>query len=447
MKRKNNKTFGLVLCFLFFIPSLFYSQTLKDAIYSPIPESGAPSEGKEVAPVFILQGAVKLQGQPEAGVSLTLTKDGKAISKIITPKNGLYYFQLKRSGIDSQSEYLLTITKPNVASGKLKINTYTPKEQLTPIPYIFNLDINIAPLSSSGAVERRDFGKIKWIAEKSAFNFDKNYVPINEKEIIADSLRQIAVAKENAELKRQADSIATVMAIAIEEEERKERVIKKAAKEKAVKIAAEKAAAKGIAKQTNSNTAAKVPKTNEVVTNAKTKSQGANELSKTGALASKGKIKSQQQQNNTGPVDLYKNNTDEKGGQKTNELNPMPGQKERPGNISDAIQKISSNQRILIIADSLAAAGASPKDLFFLTGVPMEQFKKNLSAGSVNDKNTDVYDAKEVFSANSERNRLLALKQRYERKKAENFAKKQETNNTLTSLMDVVEEYDKNKKK
>ncbi len=77
----------------------------------------------------------------------------------------------------------------------------------------------------------------------------------------------------------------------------------------------------------------------------------------------------------------------------------------------------------------------------------MGKFKKDLPVGDGYSRGDDDYDAEDAFLTNSERSRLLAAKQRYERKKAENFAKKQETNNTLTSLMDVVEEYDKKKGK
>lgn len=454
MEMKNRKAFCLVLCFFFFTPSFFYSQAIKDAIYSASPETGSQQTRQELAPLFILQGAVKLKGRPESGVALTLTKDGKPVSKIITPKNGLYYFQLQRSGVDEQSEYLLTITKSKVASGKLKVNTFTPNERLTTLPYIFNLDINIAPLTSTGTVERRDFGRIKWIAEKNSFNFDKEYVPMNEKEIIADSLKQVAIAKENAELKRQADSIAKVMAADIEAEEAKEKLAKaKAAKAIMEKAAAAKEAAnKEFVKQTKSKITTG-SKSKETVTGTEpgkntkiktTKDQSSSEAFKTMASENKEKIRSQQKQNSSD--DLITNNSTEKGNRKMNESATKNKINVANENLADASQSKLIQQKGLLKADSMSSSGDSPKDLFFLTGVPMERFKKNLSASGMNNKNADVYNANEVFSENSERSRLLAAKLRYERKKAENFAKKQETNNTLTSLLDVVEEFDKNKR-
>lgn len=386
-----NKNIFICVLYFFLLPLTFcYSQNDKGVSFSAAPPNQTLSKPKQAVPLFILQGGVKLKGRPVSGAMLTLTKDGKTIAKMFTPKNGLYYFQMNRSMTDPQSEYILSIVKDGAASGVMRINTYTPEEKYTAVPYMFNLDIALTPPVNAGVVSKKDFGRIKWLTEKNVFDFDKGYIPVIEKDTkAADSIKYAEKIKEEADLKRQSDSIAEAWAVESEAE---------AVKKKAAKAAAEKAAEelknKNNTKLTNTGTA-KVSKTKNTA------------------------------------------NTAEPGKTENNKFTEEFAKTDTP-NSSENAKNLQNNKT--------DPAGNPKKDLFFLTGVPMEQFKKNLPAGETDSKNSEGYNAEDEYITNSERNRLLAAKQRYERKKAENFAKKQETNNTLTSLIDAVEEYGKTKK-
>src|ERR1035437_755700 len=98
---------------------------------------------KENNSLFFLQGAAKLKRRSIQGDSLELIKDGKQTAKIITPKNGLYSFEMNKSNTDTKSEYLLHIFKEGLVKGTLSINTYVPPEKYDLTPYIFNLDFNL----------------------------------------------------------------------------------------------------------------------------------------------------------------------------------------------------------------------------------------------------------------------------------------------------------------
>ncbi|MFY9308847.1 MAG: hypothetical protein WAQ28_07340 [Bacteroidia bacterium] len=410
------------------------------------PSPKIPAAKPKDVPMFILQGGVKLNGRPAGGAVLTLTRDGKTIAKMITPKSGLYYFQMNRSMTDPQSEYVLNILKDGIASGVIRINTYTPKEQFTAVPYMFNLDIALKSPVNSGNVVKKDFGRIAWLAERNVFDFDKGYIPVDEEKVKADSVKLVEKIKEEKELKRQADSISEAWTVAAEAEAIK----KKAAKEKAI---AEKAAAErgGQSKEKEAAEAARIASKTSKVTKAKNKGtdaeplkngNAANTVKTSAASGNKEKNSAEIAKTNTvSSIDKSKtvqNSKADPAKKNTIEKNALT-QTNTPATTATSASTLENAS----YTDSIKDARNPKKDLFFLTGVPMEQFKTNLPVGETYSKNTDGYSAEEELIANSERNRLLAARQRYERKKAENFAKKQETNNSLTSLIDAVEEYGK----
>ncbi len=80
------------------------------------------------------------------------------------------------------------------------------------------------------------------------------------------------------------------------------------------------------------------------------------------------------------------------------------------------------------------------KEDFSLTGIPMGLFN---TKGSADDISQNSFDAKNIFAINSERSKLFNAKEKFERTKAANLTKKYETSNIMTSLLDVVAEYDK----
>lgn len=465
MRDKKNIIIAVISVLLFFAYNLSYSQT-----------------NNETVPVFILQGTVKLKGKPVNGVSLSLLKDGKQLAKIITPRNGLYYFQLNKSDTDPKIEYQLNIEKEGIATGVLKVNTYTPKEQFTVVPYMFNLDFNLTVPDNSGIIKKRDFGKIRWMADKNVFDFDKEYELTVEQEIKkADSVKQAAeqalLTKKEEESKSKADTIASettetttgkaISTTTTQADSSIKKEFKDVTKQRVSETEAEKKTAtttiqenssektttkkesKDIIKESGNNSV--IQKTNkeeksvsiagEPGNQKKTTGNNKNQTSAEKVVATMVKGEKEKSQEiykkditNKKIVEQEKNKINETPKANSGTINNLTGSKINTG----ALKNTSSS-------DSLSASDTKEKDLFFLTGIPMEQFRRNLSSPDVN-KKADSFEADDVFFANNERSRLLNAKQRMERKKGENLAKKHETNNTLTSLMDMVEEFDKHNK-
>jgi hypothetical protein len=444
------------------------------------------------APLFVLQGSVKQKGRPIQGVELVLTKDGKQVAKIITPKNGLYYFQLNKTSADTQSEYLLKINKQGTISGVLRINSYVPKEQFTAIPYLFNLDITFNPESTVS----KDFGRISWFIEKNAFDFDKNYIPVPEKDsTITDSV----YAQKTTEVKdsNNVNSSAIVTSNKTNDSATlfntnnltsnptdnltNNGVSKDSQKQNVEKDVANKTFADIINTATSdkNNTAnsnlATLDKTksdkdgNPLTNNNATKSDKLkNDQVLNSSFVKNSESKSSTSSGNSSSVvtstnkdgnnKSFKNNTSSSTSQnqasseqqrinnsEKNKATELATNKSENNNTTGTG---ASNSALTAMSkrDSLAANSSIQKDLFFLTGVPMGQFKTNLPSPNQEIKNAEVYDANEVYSANSERSKYFSEKLRFERKKAENLAKKHETNNTLTSLMNEVDEFDKKNK-
>lgn len=445
------------------------------------------------APLFVLQGAVKQKGRPIQGVELVLTKDGKQVAKIITPKNGLYYFQLNKSSTDTQSEYVLKINKQGALSGVLRVNSYVPKEQFTAIPYLFNLDITFNPESTV----KKDFGRINWFVEKNAFDFDKNYIPVPEKDsTITDSL----YAQKTTEVKdsNNVNSSSIVTSNKINDSSTlfntnnltsnptdnltNNGVAKDSQKQNVEKDGANKTFADVIntAKSDKNNTTngnlATLDKTksdkiaNPLTNNNATKSdklkndqvlnsslvKNIESKSSTSSTNNKSLVKTTDKEGSNTPLKNNTSSSTSKNQPSSDQQRLNTNQKNKTAelvanksdNNSNTSAATSSNSELTTMSkrDSLAANSSIQKDLFFLTGVPMGQFKTNLPSPNQEIKNAEVYDVNEVYSTNSERSKYFSEKLRFERKKAENLAKKHETNNTLTSLMNQVDEFDKKNK-
>jgi hypothetical protein len=431
-------------------------------------------------PIFVLQGAVKQKGRSIQGVELVLLKEGKQVAKIITPRNGLYYFQLNKSSTDSQSEYVLKINKQGSISGVLRVNTYVPKEQFTTIPYLFNLDIAFNPESTV----KKDFGRIKWFVEKNAFDFDRNYIPVPEKDtVVADTaitsnalLSKDSSSNSNSIVQnnsKEKDSSSTVDSATLNP-------ISAIGNKQTEADAANKTFADIVNTATTDNSTNVNLSTNDVVKLDKSKNDKSVNSSSNSSVAKSDKLKNDQvlntsfiknpeststsgspnnksvsktesngvaTKNNSGSSASKNQLTAEQQRLNTNEKNKAAELAVSKNNTSaNSIVSVSSLSAGMSKRDSLAANSSIQKDLFFLTGVPMGQFKTNLPSPNQEIKNAEVYAPNEVYSTNSERSKYFSEKLRFERKKAENLAKKHETNNTLTSLLNVVDEFDKKNK-
>ena len=401
-------------------------------------------KAKEPIPLFILQGKVKLQGKPVDGVSLELTKDGKQISRIITQKNSLYSFQMNKSKTDKETEYLLTIIKEGAVSGELRINTYSSKEES--FPYIFNLEINltssIPPKSSAKEKEsgnnsapsfsdvctKHDFGKIKWDEEREIFAFDKDDVRTIEKnkEVLKVDSSQFTSKKETSisdtdvnkekegALKQKNDSSAiqqltdntkTILQLDLKDTSGINRLSASGKTKEAV-------------------TENKEP---EVDTGKPATKETANEITNTKSIRSVAEstgsenLKTAISMGTNNPIhksEVLKKKTNELVKVKTIENNAKP-------------DDIKENK----VAIKIASPGVQvEKKTGLQPSTPAEKSKMII------DKN--YFDGTAVFSLNNEKSRLLNEKEKMEIKKAANLAKKYETNNILTSLLDRVEEYE-----
>jgi hypothetical protein len=402
--------FYCFFCFLFFTPHFSISQTSNPRL-----------------PVFNLQGNVKLENKSSDGVSLELSKDGKQISKIITRKNGLYSFQMNRDLTDTGAEYVLDIIKVGAISGILRINTYSPKNEFNNVPYIFNLDIKLNLRKPSDVISKQDFGKIKWNPERGVFDFDKDYVA--KIATIKDSLKTDSAIPpfaildkimkdaeeiekmEKEQLKQKTETINTQQLVNIGNStplyKEKETVLKKKDVLQEEKEKAE------INKKAISTNTEQFVKTEIKTKGPNKKSEAANLKTETNLPIKKTDVLSEFKTNNNAntlsSIKTNKINTENKKESHASSVKVETSIKETTNN---SLQQITSKER--------------PK-----TAVPNAKI------------NTNSFDGISIFSINNEKSKLLEAKERMERKKTANLAKKYETSNILTSLLDVVEEYDK----
>lgn len=437
-------------------------------------------EKKESVPVVIVEGIVKLKGKAVNNATLTLNKDGKQVAKLITPRNGIYHFELNKSNNNPQNSYKIEIVKEGTVNGVVTINTYIPPEQFTPVPYLYNLDFNLIDMEAANGAKKKDYGLIHWFIDKKVFDFDKDYVPPVEVDPAAENLAKkadsIKAAEEKillaekaaAEEKRKADSL---LAATNNNPDKADKIVQpdKDTKNNKTANAAKTTDAKnkttastsdvaknqntgGRTNTTNTNAnqtsvnntsqfesshwAANKDKTNTATTTNKAQqSTGTN--SKTSASTN-----NTGNTNNTGSVGNVSSTTSNKTSSVGSTSNTLSSVTTAKGQSETMGQNIGNSS----VAENTQTEPQSPKDLFFLTGVPMEQFKRNSNTDNSRDYD-NFYSTEELMYANNEHNRILSLKEKMERKRAENSAKKLETNNTLTSLLDEVTEFEKRNKK
>lgn len=417
--------FHFSFCF-FFIPALFsYSQT-----------------SKETPSLFILQGTVKLKDKPIEGVSLELLKNEKLITKIVTRKNGMYSFQMDKSTIDTGSEYILNIKKEGAIPGILRINTYTAKEEFNYVPYIFNLEINLI-LPATSDIVKHDFGKIKWDSGRGVFDFDKEYVSIVEKN--ADSIKAdssdypLAVLDK---IKKMAEEIKTTAG--------------EQAKQKTDDLKTQELANENLTKVSTLKESEKEedPKTRELVNENLMKISTMKESEKEDM-----DITANEKRDTFS--DKKKLASDNKKSEQSEEQSEVVNQKSTTSNLKPAanvLKKKTNEMAALKMKENasktshLKVTKADPENnkqegtgnfKFETNNKQLAINKKQQSASLPSmDINPNTFDGISLFSTNNEKNRLLEDKNKMERKKTENLSKKYETSNILTSLLDVVEEFD-----
>lgn len=420
------KNLFFFLCISLITPFFSYSQTIKES----------PS-------IFILQGTIKLKGKPVEGVSLELLKNEKQITKIVTRKNGMYSFQMDKSNTDIGTEYILNIKKEGAVPGILRINTYTTKEEFNYVPYIFNLEINLILPTASDVIVKHDFGKIKWDSERGIFDFDKEYVSIVEKD--ADSIKTDSSKYPLAvidKIKKMAEEIRITTDEQVKQKtddlKNQELVNENLAKVSTMKESEKKDDLK--TQELINENLAKVPTIKEsektdgyisanekkdTVSDKKKLALGNKKPEQSEAKNEILNLKSPTSNLNT-TASVFKKKTNEIAELKTKEnastllnLKVTKVDPENKKEVSSSNVKLETNNKQLAIDNKL----------------------QNANTPSV-DVNPTTFDGISVFSTNNQKNRLLEDKNKMERKKTENLAKKYETSNILTSLLDVVEEFE-----
>lgn len=393
---------------------------------------------KETTPPFILQGTVKLKNKPIDGVSLQLSKDGKQLSQLLTRKNGMYSFQMNKSNTDKEMEYILDITKEGTVKGVLRINTFSANEEFNYVPSVFHLEINLILPTASDSAIIHDFGKIKWDSELGAFGFDKEYVSTIEKNkfpVKTDSsqnplaasgkiIEPIADSMKNAEVEaRKRIDTTAIRQLADSENirpplELKDTIQKKAPPLPVVKENTTDKKEVAIGKKQSAKT-----ETNSEETH----------LSETSNLHTETTI-SKKKRNEVAVL-----NTKEK----SDKFSDLKNKKEFAANknlqTSNNKQAINNNNQQTTTKKQQPAN----KKALTINNNSLETINNQSTANlsSVEPKPT-TFDGTSIFSINNEKSKLLEEKGKMERKKTENLAKKYETSNILTSLLDVVEEYD-----
>lgn len=413
------------LCIFLITPFFSYSQTVKES-----------------QSIFILQGTVKLKGKPVEGVALELLKNEKQISKIITRKNGMYSFQMDKSSIETGTEYILNIKKEGAIPGILRINTYTSKEEFNYVPYVFNLEINLI-LPTTSEIVKHDFGKIKWTPERGVFDFDKDYMSTVEKD--ADSIKADSGNNPLAVVDKINKMVDEIKTTANEQEKQKTEDLKtqELVNENLAKISTLKESSQTDDLKTQELVNQNLAKTStlkesekaEVIISANEKKDAVSDKKKL-ELVSKKPPQSESQteslnqksqtSNLTAAESVLKKKTSEKAALKTKEnISKLPDLK--ANNIDSENKKQVSAGNVKLETDN--------KEL----SIDNKQQSVNTPSVSINPA---IFDGNSLFSVNNQKNRLLEDKNKMERKKTENLAKKYETSNILTSLLDVVEEFE-----
>ena len=192
-----SKYFSLSIILLLF---LIKASVAQDAIRQKITVGGVVTEFN-----------LKLK---EATVSLL--KDGKKVKQMITDASGLFLFNL-----DTETDYLLIISKEGFVSKKLTVSTKnipTEKEELTWTTGI-TVDIFMAPKGLDVSILNKPIGEIVYDPITDNFNYDKEYTKsvqqqldllqkellekrenaIKEAEKIRDEQRKLALEKQKEE--------------------------------------------------------------------------------------------------------------------------------------------------------------------------------------------------------------------------------------------------------
>jgi hypothetical protein len=148
--------------------------------------------------------------------TVSLLKDGKKVKQMITDASGLFLFNL-----DTETDYLLIISKEGFVSKKLTVSTKnipTEKEELTWTTGI-TVDIFMAPKGLDVSILNKPIGEIVYDPITDNFNYDKEYTKsvqqqldllqkellekrenaIKEAEKIRDEQRKLALEKQKEE--------------------------------------------------------------------------------------------------------------------------------------------------------------------------------------------------------------------------------------------------------
>lgn len=341
MEYKNN---AIVFSFIAF--SLFYITTL--------------AQNREKRASFILKGTVTYEKKPLDGVLFELTKNNEEIIKLNSSKNGKFNIKMLQNTVDTNSNYLLTISKSGFVTKILNINTYIPLADYDDNSFVYTLDVELLATSVTNFVIQRPFGIIKWDSAKQLYDIDEIYYR--------------TIYREEQLLKSNPDQYLLDM-------------LTKQNETKTLKLNEENKQINVVAKKTNDKDTFATIKKDSI-------------------LATKQGI----------PKEIIKETIKETVVKKNAVKEPVKQEliKENP----------VKTERI--------------------NEILMDKIKRSETAIKRFNSDQDLFDVALIKAMKAQRSQMENFKIKMNNKRAENISNKYETSNILTSLMDVVDMYEKN---
>ncbi|MEO6904282.1 MAG: hypothetical protein ABI315_14175 [Bacteroidia bacterium] len=133
------------------------------------------AQRQEKRATFILKGTVTYEEKPMEGVLFELTKNNEEIIKLNSSKSGKFNIKMLQNTVDTNNNYILSISKIGFVTKILNINTYIPLGDYDDNSFVYTLDVELLATSVTNFVIQRPFGKIKWDPIKQLYGIDEIY--------------------------------------------------------------------------------------------------------------------------------------------------------------------------------------------------------------------------------------------------------------------------------
>lgn len=344
---------NIIVIFSFLTFFLFYFKTL--------------AQKQEKSANFILKGTVTYAKKPLGGVLFELTKNNEEIIKLNSSKNGKFNIKMLQNTVDTNSNYLLSISKIGFVTKILNINTYIPLVDYDDNSFVYTLDVELLATSVTNFVIQRPFGKIRWDSVKELYDMDEVYYR--------------TIYKEEQLLKSNPDEYLQEM-------------LTKQNETKTLKLNEANKQLNDIAKKQNDTGTSTIIKKDSVLL-------GKHEISK----------------------EIVKNI------------------------VKDTVKETIGKNEGETVVEKLTVKPAVKQELIKANAVNpnlTDKRKKSEIAIKRFNSDQDLFDVALIKAMKTQKSQKEILKIKMNNKRAENISNKYETSNILTSLMDVVDMYEKN---